>query len=71
MGDPPGVRTVDVCLEPVRPDSHVRRPVGGRLPFATGGLVAGAGQIWTCDRQLVALGGSTLRCRPAGRRPDR
>lgn len=40
-------------------------------PVATGGLVAGVGQIWTCDRQLVALGGSTLLCRPAGRRPDR
>ena len=40
-------------------------------PVATGGLVAGVGQIWTRDRQLVALGGSTLLCRPAMRRPDR
>ena len=40
-------------------------------PVATGGLVAGVGQIWTRDRQLVALGGSTLLCRPAARRPDR
>ena len=40
-------------------------------PVATGGLIAGTGQIWTRDRQLVALGGSTLLCRPAARRPDR
>ncbi len=40
-------------------------------PAATGGLIAGVGQIWTRDRQLVALGGSTLLCRPAARRPDR
>ena len=40
-------------------------------PVATGGLVAGVGQIWTRDRRLVALGGSTLLCRPAHRRPDR
>ncbi len=40
-------------------------------PVATGGLVAGVGQIWTRDRRLVALGGSTLLCRPAARRPDR
>jgi len=39
-------------------------------PVATGGLVAGVGQVWTRDRQLVALGGSTLLCRPAARRPD-
>ncbi len=40
-------------------------------PVATGGLVAATGQIWTRDRELVALGGSTLLCRPAARRPDR
>ena len=40
-------------------------------PVATGGLVAGTGRIWTADRQLVAIGGSTLLCRPAVRRPDR
>ncbi len=40
-------------------------------PVATGGLVAGVGQIWTRGRRLVALGGSTLLCRPAHRRPDR
>jgi acyl-CoA thioesterase-2 len=40
-------------------------------PVATGGLIAGSGQIWTRNRQLVALGGSTLLCRPAARRPDR
>ncbi len=40
-------------------------------PVATGGLVGATGQIWTRDRQLVALGGSTLLCRPAARRPDR
>lgn len=40
-------------------------------PVATGGLVAGTGNIWTSDRQLVATGGSTLLCRPAVRRPDR
>ncbi len=40
-------------------------------PVASGGLVAGVGQVWTRDRQLVALGGSTLLCRPAARRPDR
>jgi len=39
-------------------------------PVATGGLVAGVGQVWTRDRELVALGGSTLLCRPAVRRPD-
>ena len=42
-----------------------------RAPVATGGLVAAVGQIWTRDRRLVALGGSTLLCRPAARRPDR
>jgi acyl-CoA thioesterase len=42
-----------------------------RAPVATDGLVAGTGQIWTRDRRLVALGGSTLLCRPAARRPDR
>lgn len=40
-------------------------------PVATGGLVAGVGQVWTRDRRLVAIGGSTLLCRPAARRPDR
>jgi acyl-CoA thioesterase II len=42
-----------------------------RAPVATGGLIAGVGRIWTRDRRLVALGGSTLLCRPAARRPDR
>jgi len=40
-------------------------------PVASRGLVAGVGQVWTRDRRLVALGGSTLLCRPAARRPDR
>jgi acyl-CoA thioesterase-2 len=40
-------------------------------PIADGGLIAGVGRIWTRDRRLVALGGSTLLCRPAARRPDR
>ena len=40
-------------------------------PVATGGLVAGTGNIWNSNRQLVATGGSTLLCRPAARRPDR
>jgi acyl-CoA thioesterase-2 len=40
-------------------------------PVASRGLVAAVGQIWTRDRRLVALGGSTLLCRPAARRPDR
>lgn len=40
-------------------------------PVATGGLIAGVGEVWTGDRTLVALGGSTLLCRPAVRRPDR
>ena len=39
-------------------------------PVATAGLVAGVGQVWTLDRELVAVGGSTLLCRPAVRRPD-
>lgn len=39
-------------------------------PAASGGLVAGVGRVWTRDRRLVALGGSTLLCRPAARRPD-
>lgn len=40
-------------------------------PVASRGLVAGVGQVWNRDRRLVALGGSTLLCRPAARRPDR
>lgn len=40
-------------------------------PRGSGGLMASAGEIWTRDLQLVALGGSTLLCRPAARRPDR
>jgi acyl-CoA thioesterase II len=40
-------------------------------PVATGGLVLATGRIWTQDRRLVAVGGSTLLSRPAARRPDR
>lgn len=40
-------------------------------PVASGGLIAATGEIWSEDRRLVALGGSTLLCRPAARRPDR
>ena len=40
-------------------------------PVAAGGLIAASGEIWTRDGRLVALGGSTLLCRPSGRRPDR
>lgn len=39
-------------------------------PVASGGLVAATGRIWSRDRRLVAIGGSTLLCRPAARRPD-
>lgn len=40
-------------------------------PRATGGLIVSTGEIWTRDLQLAAIGGSTLLCRPAARRPDR
>lgn len=40
-------------------------------PVASDGLVAGVGRVWIRDRQLVALGGSTLLCRPAARGADR
>ena len=39
-------------------------------PVATGGLIGARGEIWTGDGRLLALGGSTLLCRPAARRPD-
>jgi len=42
-----------------------------RSPAATDGIVVASSQVWTRDRRLVALGGSTLLCRPATRRPDR
>lgn len=40
-------------------------------PAASNGIVGATGQIWTRDRDLVAIGGSTLLSRPAARRPDR
>lgn len=40
-------------------------------PVAAGGLIAASGLIWNMDRELVAIGGSTLLCRPAARRTDR
>lgn len=40
-------------------------------PAAGNGIVAATGKIWTRDRKLVAIGGSTLLSRPAARRPDR
>ncbi len=40
-------------------------------PRAEGGLIAATAQIWNRNLELVALGGSTLLCRPAVRRPDR
>jgi acyl-CoA thioesterase-2 len=42
-----------------------------RAPVAANGLVAASAEIWTIDQRLVAIGGSTLLCRPATRRPDR
>ncbi len=42
-----------------------------RTPRQTGGLIAATGDIWTPAGELVAVGGSTLLCRPVGRRPDR
>lgn len=38
-------------------------------PVATGGLIGARGEIRAPDGRLVALGGSTLLCRPAARRP--
>lgn len=40
-------------------------------PVATDGLIAATGEIWSPSGRLLALGGSTLLCRPAARRPDR
>lgn len=40
-------------------------------PVAASGLIGVTNRIWTTERRLVAVGGSTLLCRPAGRRPDR
>lgn len=40
-------------------------------PVASNGLIAAAGRIWSEDDRLLAVGGSTLLCRPASRRPDR
>lgn len=40
-------------------------------PAAANGLIGGRGQIYDSQRRLVALGGSTMLCRPAVRRPDR
>lgn len=40
-------------------------------PAASNGLIAATGQLYDRDRRLVALGGSTLLCRPVARRPDR
>lgn len=40
-------------------------------PAAGNGLVAATGKIWNRDRQLVAIGGSTLLSRPSARRPDK
>ena len=39
-------------------------------PVATNGLIGARGEIWSRDGALVALGGSTLLCRPAVNRPD-
>ncbi len=39
-------------------------------PLAASGLVAATAEIWTPGGRLVALGGSTLLCRPVERRPD-
>ena len=39
-------------------------------PRATGGLIGARGEIWSRDGRLIAMGGSTLLCRPAARRPD-
>lgn len=40
-------------------------------PAAGNGLIAATGKIWNRQRDLVAIGGSTLLSRPAARRPDR
>lgn len=40
-------------------------------PAASNGIIGATGTIWTRDRSLVAIGGSTLLSRPAARRPDR
>ncbi len=41
-----------------------------RAPRATGGTVMATAELWTPDGRLVAVGGSTLLCLPAQRRPD-
>ncbi|HEY4332271.1 MAG TPA: thioesterase family protein [Ilumatobacteraceae bacterium] len=38
-------------------------------PAAAGGIIACTGEIWTPDGRLVAVGGSSLLCRDAARRP--
>ncbi|HEY4330956.1 MAG TPA: hypothetical protein VGM78_00235, partial [Ilumatobacteraceae bacterium] len=38
-------------------------------PVASGGIIACSGEVWTRDGRLVAIGGSTLLCRDAARRP--
>lgn len=40
-------------------------------PVADHGLVGATARLYDSRRRLVALGGSTLLCRPATRRPDR
>lgn len=40
-------------------------------PRAADGLLASTAHVWNTRRELVAVGGSTLLCRPAARRPDR
>ncbi|MGI9601809.1 MAG: acyl-CoA thioesterase [Acidimicrobiales bacterium] len=41
-----------------------------KAPVASNGLIGATGEIWSADHRLLALGGSTLLCRPATRRPD-
>lgn len=41
-----------------------------RAPVAAEGLIGATGEIWSADGRMLALGGSTLLCRPVARRPD-
>ena len=73
-------RTLDLEHAPVEREDALRRRGGdGResewleswawAPVAAGGLIGARGEIWSRDGRMLALGGSTLLCRPAVGRP--